>query len=530
MKRFLLLLISFCLLFAAAKAEGKVPDAVLARCERNYPGYSVLASDGYDDGKTGRWALVLSKDGHNVLLLAERRDGGDVKITVDNPAALPREGEGYSKETHAIRVALTKENRNDRLAFLEMTIEQPDVSRWVITSELSNDGVTWGNVISEYTTYDWDGRTVWWSHVFAEDGTLNYMRHQEDENGKPISTANYPRVPVSGEAAAAHLLECFDASVYPYTPDGMNGPSLAEYAREYVPDGSALIQIDLQEKALILLVESPQGVRTLRILPHENWQFGDAIVAGPLPGKASLDLFHAEEGTLQIEWGDGQRDYQFGFAQKALRLWEPSWLQIDGENYGANFRFTYNSIAVTEEQTEPMRNDGVYYGTHPWQKIEDIDFGVIPPTREAMLAAVDQSGYAVVNNPNPQDRLHLRELPRKDARSFGKFYNRTPVKVHKIDGEWAYVSVGSISGYMMVKYLAFGEEMDGVKCAFPQEFLKEEIERVELRRYKNSGTPGVMNRDTAFYIVGVEEENYVLLTEQGWTGYVHESKFYPGNG
>ncbi|MBR5224938.1 MAG: SH3 domain-containing protein [Clostridia bacterium] len=530
MKRLMLVFLMVSMLLCAAQAEGKIPDAVIERCERSYPGYAVLAGDGYDDGENGQWALVLTKDGHNVLLLAERRGGGDVQIAVDNPAALPREGEGYSSETHTIRVSLTKENRNDRLAFLEITVEQPDVSRWVITSALATDGVTWGNVISEYTTYDWDGRTVWWSHVFAEDGTINYMRHQEDANGSPLSTANYPRVPVSGESAAAHLLECFDASVYPYTPDGMNGPCIAEYAREYVPDGSALVQIDLQKEALILLTESAAGERTLRIMPHRNWQFDKTIVSHPLPGNASLDLFHAEEGTLQIEWGDGQRDYQFGFVQKSLNLWKASWLQIDAENYSANYRFAKDSIAVTEEQTEPMRNNGVYYGEHPWQTIETIDFGSIPAGRDAMLATLDDGGWAFVSNPNPEDRLHLRERPRKDARSFGKFYNRTPVRVHEIDGEWAYVSIGSLTGYMMTKYLAFGEDKDAVRCAFEQLFIREEIDSLPLQPWGKGSTQGHIDRESVFFVVGVDEERCIILTEDGEMGYVPESKFYPGNG
>ena len=529
MKRLMLVLLMVSMLLSAARAEGTIPDAVLECCEKNYPGYAVLASDGYDDGKNGQWALVLEKDGHNVLILAECKDG-KAKIAVDNPAALPREGEGYSAETHTIRVSLTKENRNDRLAFLEMTIEQPDVSQWVITSELSSDTATWGNVISQYTTYDWDGRTVWWSHVFAEDGTLNYMRHQEDVKGNPLSTANYPRVPVGGESAAAHLLECFDASVYPYMPDRINGPCLAEYAREYVPDGHKLMQLDLQEKALILLTDSPAGERRLRIMPHDNWQLAETIVTGPLPGNASLDLFHAEEGTLQIEWYDGKRDYQFGFTQQALSQWKPSWLQIDGEMENFNYCFTYNGVACTDDWHEPMRNDSVAYGSHPWQWIETIDFSYIPFAKEAMLATVDSNGYAVVNNPNPQDRLHLRELPRKDARSFGRFYNRTPVRVHSVEGEWANVSIGSLTGYMMTKYLAFGKEMDDVRCAFPQEFILEKIDSLPLQPWGKGRTQGHIDHESEFYIVGVDGERWIILTEDGATGYVPQSKFYPGNG
>ena len=530
MKRWTLLMMTVVMLLGAACAES-LPKAVQSLCAGAYPGYAVLASDGYDDGATGQWEIVLNQDGDNALVIAERTNGGEYGFTVNNPEAVPDEEDGYSSEAHEISVKLSKHYKtHDRLGLFELVFEQPEWNKWVVTSELQDDGQTWGNVISEYTIFDWDGRTVWWSNIMEGDGTLSYMRHQEDEEGKPLKTVSYPRLPVGGESAQMHLLDRFDAGKYPYMPDLIDGELLCDYAAELVPDGFALAQMDLQEKALILLVESPQGERTLRILPHENWQFRDTIVAGPLPKGASLDLFHAEEGTLQIEWYDGKRDFQFGFTQSRLEQWTPVWLQVDSDTDSSNYYFTYNSIACTEEVTEPMRNNGVRYGDHPWQRIEEIDFDELPLTKESMMATVDQSCYAVVSNPNPEDRLHLRELPRKDARSLGKFYNRTPVLVQRMDGEWALVNIGSISGYMMTKYLAFGEEMDSVACAFPQEFIAEEYESLQLQPWKQGKTVGHIDRETEFYIVGVEEERYIILTEDGTTGYVKQSRFYPGNG
>lgn len=525
MKRIVMIMLALLLLLSAAHAE-ELPKVVQGLCGKAYPGYAVLAHDGYDDGMSGQWAIVLHNDGDNALVIAERTGGGDYAFTVDNPNAVP--DEEYSAATHTVSVSLTKETaRNDRLGFFEMTIEQPGVMKWVITSELQDDGRTWGNVISEYTIVNGIENTVWWSHVFGEGGTISYMRHTETPEGKPLSTDNYPDVPVEGGAATAQFLEDFDAGLYPYMPDRINGRQLADYASGFVPYGYTLAQLDLQEHALILLVESPQGSRSLRILPHENNQYKGTIDTKPLPQGAGLDIFHADEGELEIEWFDGENEYQFSFVQKALNQWEPSSLMVDGTVY----QFTRNSIrCASEGNILPMRNDGAYYGDHPWQMIEEIDFAQVPSTMEAMLSTIDQSGYAVVNNPNPEDRLHLREQPRKDARSFGKFYNRTPVRVYAIEGEWAKVGIGSLTGYMMVKYLAFGEAMESVKCAFPQEVLVEGVERVALRPYREGKSPGMLDRETAFYIVGVEENRYVILTEDGTTGYLDRSYFSEGNG
>lgn len=526
MKRLILAAMMLCLLLSSARAQTEIPGTALARAEKAYPGYDVLTADGYDDGTSGQWALVMTKQGHNVLVIAERRDGGAYQIMLDNPAALPREGEGYSRDTHEIRAALTKKNQSDRLSFLEMTIEQPGVMKWVITSELADDEKTWGNVVSEYTSYDGDGQTVWWSHILAQDATLNYMRFEEDLQGRPVSSASYPRIPVGGEMAAAHLLDCFDAARYPCKPDEMNGPSLSQYAGAYVSDGHRLVQIDLQKDALILLTQDPQGVRSLRILPHENWRFLDAIEAGPLPENAMLDLFHASEGEVQIEWQQGETAYSFCFEQWALHGWAPAWLMINSET----FLITQTSIACADEASSPMRNDNVHYGDHPLQMIQRIDFSAMPATKDELLALLDPGSHALVNNPNPEDRLHLRELPRKDARSKGRFYNRTPVRVHAVNGEWASVSVGAISGYMMVKYLAFGDEMDGVQCAFPQMFIREGIDSLPLQWWKQEGEAGRIDRGTQYDIVGVDGERYILLTRDGAAGYVNQSDFWPGNG
>lgn len=58
-----------------------------------------------------------------------------------------------------------------------------------------------------------------------------------------------------------------------------------------------------------------------------------------------------------------------------------------------------------------------------------------------------------VNNPNPKDRLNLRELPSTRADSLGKYDNGTSVEVLGVCGSWYHVRVGGKAGFMMAKYL-----------------------------------------------------------------------------
>ena len=93
--------------------------------------------------------------------------------------------------------------------------------------------------------------------------------------------------------------------------------------------------------------------------------------------------------------------------------------------------------------------------------------------------------FAVVNNPNPSDRLNLREAPKGDARVLGKYYNGTSVALLEApkDG-WVRVAIGGTAkGYMQTKYLA----MNG-----------EEVASAELHpTIKNSSGTGLNLRETA---------------------------------
>ena len=62
---------------------------------------------------------------------------------------------------------------------------------------------------------------------------------------------------------------------------------------------------------------------------------------------------------------------------------------------------------------------------------------------------------AVVNNPNPTDRLNLRAGPSTGTTSLGRYYNGTQVKILEYGSTWCYVEVQGIRGYMMTVYLSF---------------------------------------------------------------------------
>ena len=82
------------------------------------------------------------------------------------------------------------------------------------------------------------------------------------------------------------------------------------------------------------------------------------------------------------------------------------------------------------------------------------------------------AGYntAVVNNPDPKDRLHLRKNAYGSADSLGKYYNGTVAILlpdNRDNAEWAHVRIGETEGYMEAKYLLFGNAGQQVISAQP---------------------------------------------------------------
>lgn len=76
---------------------------------------------------------------------------------------------------------------------------------------------------------------------------------------------------------------------------------------------------------------------------------------------------------------------------------------------------------------------------------------------------------ALISNPNPADRLNLRKEPRKNADMIGRYYSGVPVTVlEDKGGDWVKVWIGwDRQGYMMRKFLAFGDAMMTVRSAMP---------------------------------------------------------------
>lgn len=123
-------------------------------------------------------------------------------------------------------------------------------------------------------------------------------------------------------------------------------------------------------------------------------------------------------------------------------------------------------------------------------------------------AGDNRARTAIVNNPNPADRLHLRTKPDSTAPSLGKYYSGVEVTVLSTQGaDWAKVRIGILEGYMQTKYLALDAQPRSVKSAIPTLTVSNPnaTDRLNLRE-KQSATSASLGRyynGTSVEVLGV---------------------------
>lgn len=172
-----------------------------------------------------------------------------------------------------------------------------------------------------------------------------------------------------------------------------------------------------------------------------------------------------------------------------------------------------------------------HFGLHPWSNVAEIDWAALPQSYEEAVAAMDTSAFAVVNNPDSADRLHLRVKPDRKADSLGKFYSGTPVYVAERGEEWTKVTVAGMDGWMMTEYLVFGEDMESVEYAGPWLDVKTEDTMI-CSGPSEDAFYRTMAKNETFFVIGVNgEEWYIIwLSDSNEYAFVRQDDLWPGNG
>lgn len=301
-----------------------------------------------------------------------------------------------------------------------------------------------------------------------------------------------------------------------FSTDDFLDPSL-------LPVSGKILQNHLQSEVLLLLTEDETGKRLIEITQDENGVY--AIRRSPvLPSDIWLDTFHAGESDLLLDWN--QQDHQAGFRRTFNGQWRLSWLTCYGENEDLNCSFGLNTCTL-------MDTDTMKVGTLPFDPFAD-ELTALPSTLEELNARLDRTDLAVVCNPDPNDRLHLRTKPSREANSLGKFWNGTPVRVLGERDGWCQVEIGTdgrLTGWMLKKYLVTGAKMDQVTPCFSQQTLRDDKAETETPIYTDLSLKERYCTHSDWELMGVVNDRlYVVVTDEGETGYAPMEWFFDGNG
>jgi len=383
-----------------------------------------------------------------------------------------------------------------------------------------------GWTLQSYQAYNM-GRDPDVGYYRIEDGLLAIRRVSlSSEAGGVTRQTDTVSIPLS-EALLARLQtedvsELLDAS-------GCGDTFLTDAAFDtaQIPITDTVLQSDLQSGGLLLLTEDANGVRRLHwVTPDGD---GYAVrTSQPLPEDAYLDLFHCGDGEFCLEW-DAQYS-QCSAYYTADGTWALGWNTRDGMD-----SFMYGTVFCGIQQSSAFNGaDSILVGSYPWSDLFSLDVTQLPASTGEAAAQLTREGWAVVSNPDPKDRLHLRAEPNTSSESLGKFYNRTPVRVLETRDGWARVRVGTdgrLEGWMMTKYLAFGTAMDAVASASPDLILREGYENNPLFAAPDRKETTGVYFGYGTWIAGViGDEWYILLDTDGNTGYLPQSWFFAGNG
>ena len=460
-------------------------------------------------------ACFAEKDGVKRLIVLEKKDG-IWQIVIDNPNALLQDHDW--PELYI--------DTDDSIFWTYILSEQTVVryhsyrnadGRWSPVDQFHGES-GYGEFTYIWYTF-WDG---------SNGGEIIRTFSMADENDNDHGEQFMQILPASWMTDCIWL-EDFDVSRFPTffaeTYDYFateNERFYREAAAALMPDYT-FIKGMLKNDAMHFLMEKPDGTRVYVICDYMSHRQANLIESSPLPAGTVLGW----ENFTDSLWIDGRcvtiQPLHNGTAGIEY--------VYDNQAASENFLFFGDRTITSEDRDE------ILYGEHPWDDIAEIDWDTLPRTRYQASLNMDASHYAQVVNPNPADRLHLRERPDRGSPSLGKYYSGTTVTILSEQGNWAEVMVGGRHGWMMKDYLDLGYQHDDALWLNTQpmpHLSSKENEMLKVYDEPQSGAYTVhMNADqNTMKVIGIigNDWYHVWFPATGEYGFVRQSDLWAGNG
>ena len=494
-----------CLICLWLMNDAHAEEVVKSLLQSAYPAHMITVFD-----QCGGTTAAVLTDGTDQLLCLAEETNGTWEVVLSNPAVVEPDREVRSLLLDTEETLFWNTLDGGRMDTWHASKTD---GTWRVTGWMAMETHANGN-ISEY-------------HLGYENGRLHYSTYLCDENENIQSYHAYEAVPAAW-LEESMALDSFDAALFPkpqvdYTHSWLNDEATARAAAELFPQDTFLDGCASRDH-LEFFLQRPNGdlvAASCRYEENAGWR---SVLSTPLP-----------EGTFY-----GYENFSSSFVIGNLLVGIG---RVDDRTCGVTFIYNDDPQAQGERMFSLGRNwvcgespNGYHncFGDHPWDDITVIDWTSLPHTLEEAVAALDTSSWAVVSNPNPQDRLHLRVKPERGAKSLGKYYNGTPVRVLEQKGDWAKVSIFGVEGWMMKEYLAFGDAGHAVEAVFPSRMAV--AEQMDHYVYASPEAKHVVvnyqHEEHGLLVLGIvgEEWYHAWFPDDGLTGYVLQSDWWEGNG
>lgn len=496
MKKWLMMIL-LALTPLCAAAEEALPAPVAALLEGAHPGYTVAEHDMWG----GTAAAVMAMGEERILCVAEKKDDAWV-LAVDNP--------------HALRRGETPDLLMDTDISLFWSYQDGNGVKTEYFASRNAEG--WGPVGCLVRESLDNGYTEEAAHTWTEDGALWRTSWLTDENDNIVRRSAMAPVPAAWLEKYIRLADYTDA-VFPkphmYYDGSWLAPDDMEKCAQQLRPGCLYLGGEADGDGLELFVRKQDGALVLLgcLLAEDGWQITESAA---LPENTGYGWENFSDCLVL----DGR--LLAAVRPRADGVWgiAYTWPVGDGE-------------MVTMGDGWIAGEDGrMVYGSHPWSDMTAIDWTALPMNLAQAKAGLKTDGWAVVHNPDPADRLHLRQKADRGAKSLGKYYSGTPVKVLARKGDWTQVEIFGIEGWMMTRYLVFGQEMAGVTPAFPDMQVRD---GADGQVYAQPGAgpwtarTGASGHAVILGLVG-DAWFHVWFPQSEQSGYMPQEDFWAGNG
>lgn len=503
---FALVLLPLSLFAAGGLAADAIPAQVEALFQEAFPGGAVTHFD--QCGYTA--AAVLSDGDTQMLCLAQEKDGAWALVAA-NPSAL-RQDETLSGLYLDTDETLFWSYHEDGAPY-ETYHAVCSGDQWRVVSLMSSQSHGNGSITEH--------------HIGYSEGRLEYATYLCDENENILSSHAYTPVPalwLDGLMA----LSAYDDSLFPkpnadYTDSWLPEEATALAAAELFP-GDAFLGGCASRDHLQFFLQTPDGEKVLALCTLDERDGWFISRSSPLPQQTQ---YGRENFSSSLVIGD----LLVSVGPVAPRAFGITLIYNTAPDAPGECMFSLGQNWITGEV--PNGYDSCF-GDHPWDDVAAVDWNALPHSLEEALSRMDSSQWAVVRNPNPADRLHLRVRPDRGAASLGKYYNGTPVRILEQKGDWVRVDIFGVTGFMMKSYLAFGDAGRQVEAVFPSRMAVESIRDHFVYASPEDDLPIANFQNGAPYLLVLSvvgnEWYHVWFPQENLTGYVPQGDWWEGNG